>query len=178
MRSTARRYVLNAACAAEEFFTDMWCSNANRTHETERATQLGFVMVERNERPTFGQPCPKLEGNRCSIYPDRPSACVSYRCRLLDRYLAGDVDKDQARALIDEARDRVSRLRALMPGKTMSELRRRWARGVDGFLSGNPDPAETECRAFVELTALGVFLDRYFVLDRESKQVIERQIVT
>ena len=55
---------------------------------------LSFALSERIDeqsqpRWSFQQPCTRYEHGICSIYEQRPRVCASYRCRLLDGYIAG-----------------------------------------------------------------------------------------
>lgn len=70
----------------------------------------GLVMLSGSRKPAFSLPCKLLESHGCSIYPERPQACRSYRCRLLDRYLAGQVDLEQGLAVVEKVKTLRDRL--------------------------------------------------------------------
>ena len=61
---------------------------------------LGFDILEVLEQAYFPQPCAKLSECGCSVYPERPNNCRSYRCNVLQRLEQGELDFEQARALV------------------------------------------------------------------------------
>ncbi|MBX3472647.1 MAG: YkgJ family cysteine cluster protein [Planctomycetes bacterium] len=54
------------------------------------------------------QPCAALEGTRCSIYAARPASCRRYTCLLQAALAEGEVDLDEALAVVAEARARLA----------------------------------------------------------------------
>jgi Fe-S-cluster containining protein len=50
--------------------------------EVEPAKRRGLKVFEARG---FSQPCTRIEAYSCTIYPDRPSVCRSFECRLLAR---------------------------------------------------------------------------------------------
>jgi hypothetical protein len=71
--------------------------------------RAGFHLLLYEAEARFEQPCRAFDLH-CTIYDDRPSLCRSYRCALLQKVDAGDVDDSDARALVAtaiELRDRV-----------------------------------------------------------------------
>lgn len=68
---------------------------------------LGFEIRKATRGLVFSLPCSHLWGSQCSVYESRPLACRGYQCRLLCRYLSGDVSLDQALATVQQ----VQRLR-------------------------------------------------------------------
>jgi len=71
---------------------------------------VGFALVTEDGFTFFRQPCNAFETDRCKIYESRPSVCKAYRCLLLRRLEAGDIEADQALALVSKVtalRDRV-----------------------------------------------------------------------
>lgn len=95
----------------------MCCDGTMYRHvEVEEGDELqplkaaGAVWVTIEGLSSFLQPCPAFGAGCCSIYDGRPSVCRTYRCRLLRRYEAGEVSREDARALIESTvavRDRV-----------------------------------------------------------------------
>ncbi len=70
------------------------------------------------------QPCPALEGCRCTIYENRPRHCRQFECLLFKRVQSGEARLSRALATIRKTRQQVDRvmhlLRAL--GDTDEEL--------------------------------------------------------
>jgi Fe-S-cluster containining protein len=53
------------------------------------------------------QCCRALEGNRCTVYDERPSTCRTYRCFVLSSFERGAMSEAEARAALDELRELV-----------------------------------------------------------------------
>ncbi len=61
------------------------------------------------------QPCRFYQKRLCAIYDlGRPNSCKAFRCRLLQRYAAGEVSKEEALAEIVETLRRIDRVRQRM----------------------------------------------------------------
>jgi hypothetical protein len=69
------------------------------------------------------QPCACFNG-ACTIYPDRPSACRSFDCRVLQTVRAGVRDEAWARAQIAAMRRLLAALDAALPSPEPSLYRR------------------------------------------------------
>ena len=84
-------------------------------------------------------PCLRFENGRCQTYGCRPAICSSYRCRLLRRVEAGNMALQEARGIVQSAREKRLRLRRLLDrhfpeldGKPFVSA----IRIVHGFLAG------------------------------------------
>ena len=135
--------------------------------EWEMAARAGLDVFEGESGPAFRLPCPRLNGNACEIYGHRPSTCSGYRCGLLEKYLSGAVSLDEAVATAAEAKRLAAEVRELAGPEPFPALRERWRRGLASFLSGEAAAAEREQRAYLMLSALNAYLDRYMVAPRE-----------
>ncbi len=69
------------------------------------------------------QPCACFDG-ACTIYPERPSACREFDCRVLQTVRAGRRDAAWARREIAAMRRLVTELAARLPGDDASVYRR------------------------------------------------------
>ena len=69
---------------------------------------VGF-RLKKDERGNsyFSQPCVAHRANCCAIYQNRPSACSNFRCKLLERYLAGEIAFDLAIKIVEECKQLV-----------------------------------------------------------------------
>ena len=76
--------------------------------------ELGFDILEVLEQAYFPQPCAKLLESRCSVYAARPNNCRGYRCKVLRRVEQGELDAEQARALVEKATSLRSTIRQLL----------------------------------------------------------------
>ena len=119
----------------------------------------GFVILSGTRGPAFSLPCTRLENNHCSIYPERPEACRSYRCHLLNRYLAGEIDLEQGLEIVGKVKNLGARILSKIgsgaPGESL--WRRIQAQGAEQILFDGTDP-ET-CLDIVSLLAL---ISRHF----------------
>ncbi len=68
--------------------------------ELDRAARLALPVVESPHRIAFRLPCPRLDGTRCTVYPERPRTCASYACETLRAYGAGEIEEAEALARI------------------------------------------------------------------------------
>ena len=98
-------------------------------------------------------PCLRFENGRCQTYGCRPAICSSYRCRLLRRVEAGNMALQEARGIVQSAREKRRRLRRLLDrhfpeldGKPFVSA----IRIVHGFLAGMD---ESQRRGFRDVHA-------------------------
>jgi len=82
--------------------------------EEPSARRLSLRVFEENGKVGLELPCPAHRSDHCSVYADRPSACREYRCLLLRRYEAGEIERAEALGMVAEARRRFAALRALV----------------------------------------------------------------
>ena len=87
--------------------------------ELENVNELGMSVSSNRENPGFILPCHLLVEKKCSIYtnPKKPKTCGEFKCKLLNRYLARDVDLQTALATVQNARDSLAVLQRNSPIK-------------------------------------------------------------
>lgn len=78
------------------------------------------VPLQEHERAgegaaSFAQPCADLSGSACSRYSTRPAACRKFTCLLAGALAEGEVDDEEARARVDEAKALIARVAAQLP---------------------------------------------------------------
>lgn len=135
-----------------------------------RAFGLPVLLREPPQKPAFALPCPRLEGTICSIYPNRPRACVRYKCQLLLDLEDGATNFDDATAKVATAKALVDRAQGLMPeGMTLAGARRL----IQETPANQPGPVERAGQMPLRLaiTALSLYLDRHFRTARERKSL-------
>jgi len=116
------------------------------------------------------QPCTCFNGT-CTIYSDRPAACRTFDCRVLQIVQAGHRDDAWARQQIAGMRRVLAALEAILPGRESSLYRR-----AAGFLAEHQkelrDPAfQRKHRNLLQcLAAYETALARFHVADKPRKK--------
>lgn len=98
-------------CCSGDLYKNSWLD----AEEVEPARRLGLPIVDNSQcKKAFQQPCPKHIGDRCTVYNDerKPTVCSSYQCKLLKRYLHGDVELEESLGYVRQARTLIADLRA------------------------------------------------------------------
>src|SRR5215207_3247635 len=98
-----------------------------RPAELDPAEALGMSVFRTD--PTergFSQPCP-LWKDKCTIYtsPHYPHACRAYQCKLLKEVLAEKASLPHALTMINEAKQRIQEVEALLPPSPNPNFRER-----------------------------------------------------
>lgn len=144
-----------------------------RPDESGAMRGLGFDLIQRDGADWFAQPCAMLRGRRCAIYEARPGTCRSYRCGVLAAQDRGEIDEGEARGRIKQAKALIAALEPhLREGQTLAEARAEWAERRATGRSPADDPDRQERAAFdLAMTALNLFLDRHFRVERQRMVV-------
>ena len=129
--------------------------------EVNKASAQGLEVLQ-VDPPAFALPCPKFDGC-CTIYDGRPKACRGFRCPLLRRLDDNDIGLDEALEIVAEARRLASEA---MPNASAAELAsefraQRRVRQLDSAEDRNDGKR-------VKFIALGLYLDKHFVLPRDG----------
>ena len=66
---------------------------------------------DNSQKTWINQPCPAFAGN-CSVYESRPVDCRTFRCALLEKLLAGAVDPESAKSIVDSILSALDKLAA------------------------------------------------------------------
>lgn len=116
------------------------------------------------------QPCACFDG-ACTIYPDRPAACRTFDCRVLQIVQAGHRDDAWAHQQIAGMRRVLAALDAALPGREPSLYRR-----AAEFLAehqkelGTPEFQKKHRGLLLCLTAYETALARFHVTDKHRKK--------
>ncbi len=137
-----------------------------RPNEIEPVRALGLSVETCGADLWFRLPCPLYQDNRCSIYAaTRPQTCVAYRCRLLDRYLAGEVTREQGVQIVQRTRTLLADVLQQLPagysfGELRKDLERNWdsGRGV----AGSAGARQGSAALLLAVARLAVYLRRHF----------------
>jgi uncharacterized protein len=128
-------------------------------HEVERLRATGLVIDQVADRSRFQQPCQHHHEGRCTIYPDRPSTCRTFRCALLQRLDGGDITLSEAIGAVAKAKRMVASVAALDPSLRLVANRTAFRREAS---SGAKSRDGQIAKQLLESTVLDVFLDRTF----------------
>ena len=74
------------------------------TVEAEEAARIetaGFLIDRTTDKLKLCQPCEAHDGQRCTVYADRPKKCANFQCLLLQSYKTNEISFNDARELID-----------------------------------------------------------------------------
>jgi uncharacterized protein len=92
--------------------------------EIERAARLRLPLYETPLLLAFRLPCPRLEDRRCTVYPERPRTCATYRCAVLSAYRRGEIDEPTALSRIERVREQTAAVARHAPGPSREEAQR------------------------------------------------------
>lgn len=132
-----------------------------KADELPGADALGLEVVQ-GDQPAFALPCPRFAGC-CTIYDKRPKACRGFRCALLRRLDERKIDLEDALGIVGEAR----RLALdAMPNAPAAELAREF-RKQRRIGQGESSAVASDAQR-LKFIALGLYLDKHFVLSRDG----------
>lgn len=90
--------------------------------EGERAARrLGLEVDYEEKQPAFRLPCPYHQCGSCTVYLDRPRTCSTYHCKLLRRYVAGEIPFESCLQRIEQVRSLVSSIQRHLDSGATSE---------------------------------------------------------
>lgn len=112
--------------------------------------RLRLPIIAAGDDACMALPCPRLEGATCTIYPERPSTCRTYKCGLLEELERGEVDPVEAHRRIDALREAAARVRERLPNATNVPLMRAFSAFADevggrrsaAFIEGHAELAQ------------------------------------
>ena len=129
-------------------------------------------LVTDGERIGFQLPCGCLKGLRCSVYDNRPQACVKYRCQLLQRLRQNEISQTaalervaQARRLFEELESRLPVTSATRVWQRINEL---WDLSAAKSLLAS---GELDSGTLMLMVALDAHLTKYFRNIEDKKRV-------
>jgi hypothetical protein len=103
-------------------------------------------------------PCRHFAAPACAIYAVRPTRCATYRCRVLERMNAGEIEPPTAHDLVNRARTLREQVSAALPvGLDSRQL------VVDLRASGPQARAPERSQALARFAAFRLFVERHFL---------------
>jgi uncharacterized protein len=109
------------------------------TNELDLARELSLRVDVFEDGLGFHLPCPQYQGDRCETYQRRPRACANYQCELLQRFLVGEVSREESVTLITQAKVLLDRLWAQLPGGKATPITFQTLRTIVGKESRMPN---------------------------------------
>lgn len=143
--------------------------------EVEPAARIGLTL-RTDGRPGFALPCPYLQNSCCTIYAARPKVCARYKCGLLENLEAGATPLDAALATVAAAKELVGRAHSLMPGG-MTIPAARVLSSQPPVAPIDPGARAADMKLRLAMTALSLFLDKFFRNSREGKLLTLETII-
>jgi len=128
--------------------------------ELDSSQALGLNVIRSDPRQRgFTQPCPLWQG-QCTVYtsPDYPRVCHTYKCKLLKEVINEDTPLQDALTVIDQAKETIHELEALLPVSTSINFRERLVAYMEGIQG--QDNADIELRQ--KANALVSFYEQVF----------------
>ena len=98
-----------------------------RSAELDSVEALGLNVFRSDpSQRGFSQPCPLWQG-KCTIYtsPHYPRFCRTYKCKLLKEVLDENTDLPNALSVIQQAKEMIQELEALLPVSPIINFRER-----------------------------------------------------
>lgn len=139
--------------------------------EESRMLESGLELLTYRGDPFFRQPCPHFGCGRCTIYDERYRICRSFRCKLLKRYHAGEIDFNEARSKIEGAFEVLREAKTEEPSADLSAERVRLRRELSEQLLGlDRNERGPVARRLLKLVAADIYLDRWFREEESSPQ--------
>jgi uncharacterized protein len=132
--------------------------------EVDYASRIGLT-VRPVGPPGFALPCPMLKDSMCTIYGNRPKACVRYKCQLLQDLEAGSVTLEAAIGTVGTAKELVRQAEDLLPG----EMTLPGARMLIPTSEPELPRSTADMPLRLAITALSLYLDKHFKHSREAK---------
>jgi len=154
----------------------MCCNGALYTHvsipqdEIERVRALGLAIETMRDGSGFRQPCSLHRQGRCSAYPNHPAPCRAYACKLLKKYLVGEIAYEQAAQIIQNALEIYSEVIAQLPpdfsfSRLLEEINKDSIRDIFDSEEGRRQNAEL----LLAVARLTVYTRKHFDEQKQAK---------
>ncbi len=134
----------------------------------------GLVIHKDAEQPSFQQPCACYRNQHCSIYSYRPQICRRFKCKLLQRYEAGQVAFERAKDIIRQTTDQAEQVLAYLQtaGAEGCNLMARYGAWEKSQADAQSATWTRRNGAFLlNYTTLMLRLERHFQREKKGKNV-------
>jgi len=133
-----------------------------RSAELDAAEGLGLNVIREPRQRGFSQPCPLWDG-QCTVYtsPHYPRFCRTYKCKLLKEVLDEAAPLPEALAVVEQAKEMISELEALLPPSANPNFRERLVAQIE-YLEESKTPGPAESDFLPKARALLIFYEQHF----------------
>jgi len=118
--------------------------------------ELGLALGMKGSKLAFAQPCTCFDGKLCGIYADRPKRCRTFKCGLLKRVQAGELDADTALKTIAKTKRQVEKVRGLLRQLGQNDeklaMTKRYAEAMSAPIDLSDHETDSERRGELMLT--------------------------
>lgn len=142
----------------------------SRPEEIGQLAAFGIEAITVGDNVRFPLPCPMLDGASCTIYEHRFHICRSFKCKLLNRYLDGEVELETAQQTVATAKKQIAAVAALDPAAAIMRGRldlykteKDWTRIED------PEARRAKGKLMFSARVLDQYLDTHFRRRPEAK---------
>jgi hypothetical protein len=120
-------------------------------------SKLGLRLEPFNDSFQFRQPCTFYQKDCCSVYPQHPPSCKTFKCTLLHHYESGEVTLDESIAIVYEIKE-------LTRGDSWETIRRDMAQGwnIEQGLLGSGAARAKNVAAVRRAVAVDRLLEKHF----------------
>jgi Fe-S-cluster containining protein len=136
---------------------------ALRQEEVPLAETWPVEIVTKGESSGIQLPCGCLNGLRCSVYANRPQACVKYRCKLLGHLRQNEISQVEALERVAQARRLFEEVEARLPANSSKQIweliDNRWDMSAAKSLLATE---ELDSSTLMLIVTLGAYLTKHF----------------
>ncbi len=142
----------------------------SRPEEIERLAAFGIEAITVGDKVRFPLPCPQLDGASCTIYEHRFHICRSFKCKLLNRYLDGEVELETAQQTVATAKKQIAAVAALDPAAAIMRGRMQLRKTAQDWTTiEDPEARRARGTLMFSVTVLEQYLDKHFRRRPEAK---------
>lgn len=144
--------------------------------EVARIESWGLTVDTFEGRLGFHLPCPRLDGTRCTIYQDRFTICRSFKCKLLNRYVAEETSLDEAQAIVAKAKQLLAEAVAEHPDAAIASSRIKLvARFADWASLTDPAERLRAGRILLRLWTAHHYFERWFYKPKDVDDPVQQK---
>jgi hypothetical protein len=137
--------------------------------EIDKLEKLGLEhLVQSSGDDCFPLPCKFFINNKCSIYSSRLSPCISYRCKLLEGLLNGDMNFADCKKIIKDVKNLIDSIQNQLPanfclGNIRQEIEKSLSLSKKGLLSTK----RFNFALIMDLAKIDIISKKYFFSEEE-----------